>query len=220
MLTIEQVDGIIKEVFNESLVRSVDSVYELSDDSKFNKLVISIHNIVSEDTLIIHTKLIFKTDLEKINLIDNSVSYLYDLNCIYKSVSFESSDDMKRKLADIIDSNDFGQDIRNISEFIETPALSINDYLKRSGQDIFSVHEVKYDPKYKIMPCEFISFDFHINVDNTYQVDINFSKKGKDDYNYQFKFMDDYKNVSSKGTGDMVDIIGTGIYNMLENIIR
>ena len=61
----------------KGLVQSVDTVYELSGDEKFYRLVISIHGLSIEDTSIIHTKFIFKTDLEKRNIIEDSFIYLY-----------------------------------------------------------------------------------------------------------------------------------------------
>jgi len=82
MTRIAEIEQAFKDIFEEEegLVQSIDTVYEMSQDENFYKLVISIHGLSVEDTLIIHTKFIFKVDLEKRNLIDNSFIYLYDIN--------------------------------------------------------------------------------------------------------------------------------------------
>ena len=74
MIRIAEIEQTFKDIFDEEegLVQSVDTVYELSKDEQFYKLVISIHGLSVEDTLIIHTKFIFKVDSEKRKLIDNS----------------------------------------------------------------------------------------------------------------------------------------------------
>ncbi len=73
-MNISEVEQTFKDIFEEEegLVQSVDTVYELSEDEDFYKLVISIHGLSFQDALIIHTKFIFKDDLEKRNIIDKS----------------------------------------------------------------------------------------------------------------------------------------------------
>jgi len=62
---ISEIEQTFKDIFEdeEGKVSSVETIYEMSEDEKFYKLVISIHNLSIEDTVIIHTKFIFKTDL-------------------------------------------------------------------------------------------------------------------------------------------------------------
>ena len=52
MIKISEIEKLFKEVFEEEegKVSSVESVYELSKDEKFYKLVISIHNLSTKDT--------------------------------------------------------------------------------------------------------------------------------------------------------------------------
>ena len=81
---ISEIETAFKEIFEEEegKVSSVETVYELSENEDFYKLVISVHNLSTADTLIIHTKFVFKTDLEKINLIDNSIYHFNTYNRI------------------------------------------------------------------------------------------------------------------------------------------
>ena len=154
MVTISEVEQTFKDLFQDEKgkVSAVETVYEQSKDKKFYKLVISIHGISIEDTLIIHTKFIFKTDLEKKNIIDNSFIYLYDINCVYDKIDFKNEIDLKTKIDDIISSNDFGQDIQILSDFIEAPGMFLNYYMRRSKITDYSIFDVEYQPKFKTVP--------------------------------------------------------------------
>jgi hypothetical protein len=98
-IRIKEIEEVFKQVFKdeEGKVSSIDTVYELSESEEYYKLVISIHNLSIEDTLIIHTKFIFKTDLGKSKIVDNSFIYLYDINCNYHKQNFSNVIDLKIK---------------------------------------------------------------------------------------------------------------------------
>jgi hypothetical protein len=100
MIRIAELEQTFKDIFDEEggLVQSIETTYEKSLSGDFYKLVISIHGLSIGDTLIIHTKFIFKTDLEKRKLLDNSFIYLYDINCNYRKVDFNNVVDMKNKI--------------------------------------------------------------------------------------------------------------------------
>jgi hypothetical protein len=169
---ISEIEQTFKDIFEDEdgKVSSVETIYEMSDDEKFYKLVISIHNLSIEDTLIIHTKFIFKTDLEKQNIIDESFIYLYDINCVYHKVDFNNVIDLKKKIEDVIESADFGEDIKILSDFIEAPAMFLNYYMKRAKITDYSIFDVIYDPKFKTQPCGETTFDFDININNNYMI--------------------------------------------------
>jgi hypothetical protein len=228
MVRISEIEQVFKDIFQdeEGKVSSVETVYELSKNEDFYKLVISIHGISVEDTLIIHTKFIFKTDLEKKNVINNSFIYLYDINCIYNKIEFKNSIDLKTKIDDIISSNDFGQDIQILSDFIEAPAMFLNYYMKRSKITDYSIFDVEYDPKFKTVPCEEITFDFDINVNDNYEMNLSISKKemGKDEdhdtYVFQFKFLDEYTTIENDTLTNIHFTIGSNIAKMLDEKLK
>ena len=228
MVRISEVEQVFKDIFQdeEGKVSSVETIYELSKNEDFYKLVISIHGISVEDTLIIHTKFIFKTDLEKKNVIDNSFIYLYDINCVYNKIEFKNSIDLKTKIDDIISSNDFGQDIQILSDFIEAPAMFLNYYMKRSKITDYSIFDVEYDPKFKTVPCEEITFDFDINVNDNYEMNLSISKKemGKDEdhdtYVFQFKFLDEYTTIENDTLTNIHFTIGSNIAKMLDEKLK
>jgi hypothetical protein len=228
MVTISEVEQTFKEIFQdeEGKVSSVETVYEQSKDKKFYKLVISIHGISVEDTLIIHTKFIFKTDLEKKNLIENSFIYLYDINCVYNKVDFKNEIELKTKIDDVISSNDFGQDIQILSDFIEAPGMFLNYYMRRSKITDYSIFDVEYEPKFKTVPCENITFDFKINVNDNYKIDLSISKKEKDEdrdydtYVFQFNFLDEYTTVENDTLKNIHFTIGSNIAKILDEKLK
>lgn len=227
-IKISEIEQSFKEVFEEEegKVSSVESVYELSDNEEFYKLVISIHNLSTKDTLIIHTKFIFKTDLEKRNIIDNSFIYLYDIDCVYHKVDFKNIIDMKGKVEDIIESNDFGEDIQILSDFIEAPAMFLNHYMRRAKITDYSIFEVIYNPKFKTTPCEKITFDFEININNNYRMFLSISKMERkkdevfDRYKFQFRFLDEYTTLETDTLQNIHFTIGDNVAKILDKKLK
>lgn len=224
MIKISEIEQVFKDVFEEEegKVSSVESVYELSKDEKFYKLVISIHNLSTKDTSIIHTKFMFKTDLKKTQIIENNFLYLYDINCVYHKVDFENIVDLKKKIEDVLESNDFGQDIQILSDFIEAPAMFLNYYMKRSKITDYSIFDVEYEPKFKTTPCDQTSFDFKININDNYHFELSITKKESDSqdepdiYKFQFKFLDEYKTVDNDTLTNIHYTIGSNIAKILD----
>lgn len=228
MIRISEIEQTIDELFSkeDGKVGSVESIYELSKDEDFYKLVISLQNLMTENTILIHTKFIFKCDLDKKHIIDNSFIYLYDINCVYNRVEFKNIVDLKKKLEDIIDSNDFGEDLQILSDFIEAPAMFLNYYMKRAKITEYSIYDVEYNPKFKTMPCDEVTFDFEININNNYDIDLSISKKekeedeGTDIYVFQFKFLEEYTNVESDSLRNIHYTIGSNLAKMLDEKLK
>jgi hypothetical protein len=227
-IRLTEIEEAFKEIFDEEdgKVTSVETVYELSDDEKFYKMVVSIHGLSMGDTLIIHTKFIFKADLQKQHLTDNSFIYLYDINCVYHKEDFDSVIDMKKKIEDVIESNNFGQDLQILSDFIEAPAMFINYYLKRSKITDYSVFDVRYNPKFKTVPCSQLTFDFDININNNYDIKLSIQKiDRKDDdeydtYKFYFSFLGESKTFESETLKNVHFFIGSSIAKILEDKLK
>lgn len=224
-MLISTIEQIFKEVFDEDkgLVKSVESVYEKSEDGEYLKLVISIHNIKTDISTIIHTKFIFKTDLEKINILENSFVYLYDINCRYRKVDFNDESSLKESIDDIISSTDFGKDIKILSDFIEAPSMFLNYYFKKSNITNYSVFDVQYEPKFKIQPCDKTTFDFKVNVNNSYDIEISISKIEDDEkisYKVYTKFLDDYIIEEIDTLNNVQNIIGSSITSILDKRLK
>lgn len=228
MITTKDLETTFKEIFEaeRGLVQSIETVFELSKDKSFYKLVISIHGLSIEDTLIIHTKFIFKTNLEKNKLIENSFIYLYDINCEYHKVDFRNIIDLRKKIEDIIESNEFGTDLQILSDFIEAPSMFLNYYLKRARITNYSIYDVKYDPKFKTLPCDRITFDFKINVNNAYDISVSIQKKEKEEvddivrYKFRFQFLDKISNREADTLTNIHFFIGSNIAKTLDKMIK
>jgi hypothetical protein len=228
MIRISEIEQVFKDVFQDEdgKVGSVESVYELSLKEDFYKLVISIQNISTTDTSIIHTKFLFKVDLDKKNIIEDNFLYLFDINCIYHKVDFKNIVDLKKRINDIIESNDFGQDIQILSDFIEAPAMFLNYYMKRAKITEYSVFDVEYEPKFKTTPCDETTFDFKININNNYNFDLSISKKESQDkdepdiYKFQFKFLDEIETVENDTLTNIHFTIGSNIAKILDEKLK
>ena len=227
-IKISEVEQVFKDVFEEEegVVNTVESVYEMAGDEKFYKLVISIHGLSTEDTSIIHTKFIFKTDLDKRNLIEDTFIYLYDINCIYHKMEFGSVVDLKQKIEDIIESKNFGEDLQILSDFIEAPAMFLNYYMRRSKITDYSIFDVEYEPKFKTTPCDKVTFDFKININNNYDMDLSIhkiDKRGDDEqdvYKFKFKFMDEIETFESDTIRNLHFFIGDHIAKILDRKLK
>jgi hypothetical protein len=227
-IKISEIENLFKEIFDkeEGKVSTVETVYETPDDGNFIKLILSLHGLSTENTSIIHTKFIFKVDKDRRNLIDNSFIYLYDINCVYHKIDFDNIVDLQEKIEDIVDSGDFGEDIQILSDFIESPGMFLNYYMKRAKITDYSIFDVEYSPKFKTTPCHETTFDFKININNNYFIDLSIWKieaEDKDDvdkYKFQFKFMDDIKTVETDTINNIHYFIGSNIAKLLDSKLK
>jgi hypothetical protein len=228
MIRIIELEEVFKELFKEEegLVRTVDTVYEAPKNGDFLKLIISIHGLVFDDSSIIHTKFIFRTDKDKKRLVENSFIYLYNINCVYRKVEFKNIIDLKQKIEDIIQSNDFGEDINILSDFISSPAMFLNYYMRRNDITDYSIFDVEYQPKFKTLPCDETTFDFKININNNYEMELSIKKIEKsneeelDIYKFQFKFMDEIETFESDTLNNIHFIIGSNIAKLLDKKLK
>lgn len=228
MIKISEIEQTFKDLFEdeEGLVKSIDTVYEMSENKDFYKLVISIHELSVSDTYIIHTKFIFKTDTDKRHILDDSFIYLYNINCVYHKIEFSNIVDMRRKVEQIVESRNFGEDIQILSDFIESPATFLNHYMRRAKITEYSIFDVKYEPKFKVLPCDKTTFDFEININNNYTFEVSVYKVDGDGsdmsdiYKYQFKFMDDIETVEMESLNNIHYIIGSIIAKMLDKKLK
>jgi hypothetical protein len=227
-IKIAEIEQVFKDIFDEEggMVNSVDTVYEMSPEEDFLKLVISIHGLTLEDTSIIHTKFIFKTDLEKREIIESSFIYLYDINCVYHRIEFSTIIDLKKKIEDIVESKNFGEDLQILSDFIEAPAMFLNYYMKRAKITDYSIFDVEYEPKFKTTPCDKTTFDFKININDNYDMELSISKidaeekDEKDIYRYQFRFMDEIETVEADTLKNLHFFIGSNIAKLLDRKLK
>jgi hypothetical protein len=215
-ITVEEIRDAIKNIFKDEKIFDISSVYEKIDDSNDLKLVIVFNKLFYKETIVMYTKLIFVTDKDKTHLTKNSFMYLYDVNCIYHNVDFEDVEDFKKKLKKIFKSEKFGENIKILSKFIESPAMLVNDWLAKNDVRNISVFGFTYEPKIKIIPCKSLFFNFNIDVNHSHKIDLIISKD-KDKFKYEFKFVDNVVMVEKRNLKDMVETIADTLKNNIKN---
>ena len=220
-IKISEIDELFKSVFTDGRFLTYKNVYEKHED--YYNLVISIHSLLLEETFVIHTKFIFKTNLEKSEINENFFRYLYDINCNYHKVLFNNVSDLEYKLKRIIKTNHFGRDLQLLSDFVETPALLLNHYLKTSERLDYSVFDVIYEPKFKITKCEDLRFDFTFNINDNYDVKLSIKKIKIDqifEYEFYFSFLDEILNIKSDVLKNIHFTIGQGLVKILDKKLK
>jgi hypothetical protein len=214
VITIEEVETTIKEIFGESDILNTTSIYEkIPNEPEKLKLVIFFNKIFGEQDAIIYTKLIFVTDIDKINILNNSFLYLFDINCQYNNVEFEDIDELSEKLKNIITNQKFGKDIKILSEFIEKPSFLVNDWLKTNKVTNFSISSIKYTPKTHVIPCKSLSFSFDININNI-EIPLNILKTDK--IIYSFTINNDTITVEKQNLNTLIETIGDTLKNNIK----
>ena len=214
IISIEEVEETIMNVLGDSDILNTESVYEHikgSDDKQ--KLVIFFNKIFGEENSIIYTKLIFVTDIEKINLETNSFLYLYDINCEYNNVEFDDLEDLETKLSNIIKKHKFGDNIKILSEFVEKPSFLVNDWLKENKVDNFSVTSIKYSPKIHTIPCKSLFFSFIIDVNNI-EVEMNITKTDK--IIYSFVINNETITIEKQNLKTLIETVGDTLKNNIK----
>ena len=189
-ITIEEISNVILEVLGETKLKSLDHVYEQHGGQL--KLIMSFHNLNLIHDVLIHTKLIFNVDDGKVFLSNNQFTYLYDLNCSYKMMMFEDTEEARELLTEVFFDFSFGEDIRQLSTFIASPSRMVNEYLNDVGFNKTSVLTVDYQPKFNIVECSSFTADFNIDLINDYKFDLSIKKIEESHYEFTFKINDKY----------------------------
>ena len=215
-ILISDLEDAINYSFDSTKVMSVDSVYEKLEDSDDLKLVIFLNRVLYDDINIIYTKIIFIVDNKKYKLTKNYFTYLYDINCEYVRIDFEDLDDFKSKIQDVFKNNNFGENIKILSKFMNSPAFLVNEWFSENDVSDLSVTGLKYEPKIKIMPCKSLFFHFAINLSNEQTVELEITKEKENNYLFKFKILDDYETVEQEDLTNLVQTIGDTLKNKVK----
>lgn len=205
-ISIQEIEKSIKNVFVDADVLNTKSVYEHIDDSENLKLIIFINKLLDKDTCLLYTKIIFVVDENKQKITNNSFMYLYDINCKYVTVEFNTIDEFEKKLKNIISKKKFGKDIITLSNFIEKPSFLINEWMMKNKIDNINISNIKYDPKMYIMPCKLLNFTFEIYVNNII-VEFSLRKENSQDYIYSFKINNNITTIMKPNLNTLIPTI-------------
>jgi hypothetical protein len=193
IISLSDIENIIKNIFSETKVSSVSTLYEQEDN--INKLIITINNLFYEETNIIHTKFIFYTDKKKRKLSDNYLHYHYDINCNYKKIDFLDLTELEEKLNDVIDNRKFGKDLKILSDLSITLATDVNKRLSENNITNISIYTITYVPIVDAVPCDSLTFRFDINIDDTRFIKMIVKKIDKDEYKITFNENDWFEDI-------------------------
>lgn len=207
-IKLDSLKNILKETFIDFEMMYYDEVFE--EDEKGYKYVIFLHKFYYNDKGNIYTKFIFYVDKDKNYLLKNNFKYLYDLNCVFRLVSFDDVTEVKSKILNTINNDDFSNNLKHLSKLIETPSTLINDWFSKNDVNDISVSSFKYAPKIIIIGCSSLSFDFEIKVDN---IDINLNIKKEDEENFilYFDVFDETHTIYISNMEDLITVIGNTI---------
>lgn len=227
MISLKQIYSDLKSVFDNTRVQMIDSVYERSLDKKYYKLVFSIHSLDvkleddEKNTIILHTKFIFRVNNTKTSLVENSFWYLKDINCKYVKVDFNSNLELVEKLEGIIKENSFGKNMKVLSHFIsEAPSSSINDFLSKNYTDEFSVTNVTYNPSLKMAPCKNTTFDFDFELNNGENYIKLSIKKDGSIFRFFYYIEDQVEEIESEYLGPIPQIVGDHLQFLYNKFLK
>lgn len=216
-MTFQEASEKMLSFFKDSQVVKTSSVWEKMEDGKGYKWVLVLHNLNWAEAIVIHTKFILKTDLEKKNLLQNQFSYLYDMNCKYRFTDFTDLNDLELKLTRIITENKFGENVRALSEFLVNPTMKLNDFMFKKNIDNYSVFDFEYDPHYSILPCKLINFDFNFDVNNTHKIHLSLKKEANSKFVYRFQLDEQFTEIE---TDDLKNIEGIIVQYLKSKVIK
>lgn len=210
-ISIRDIESAIKEVMTGSEIQFSDSVYERKDGKL--RLIIFFNKLFTETNVILYTKLLFEVDKEKEYLEPNKsdqnfFKYLYDINCQYNMKIIDDINDFKNQWKKIITENDFGPNLKVLSEFIKQPSFLVNEWFNKNNIKDISLTGFKYEPKMKIMPCKILSFHFVLNVNTSEEVELFIKKEDKNDFVYSFTINGETKDIEKSDLITLVQTIG------------
>lgn len=210
-ISIRDIESAIKEVMNGSEIQFSDSVYEEKEGTL--RLIIFFNKLFTENNVVLYTKLLFVVDKNKEYIEPNKsdqnfFKYLFDINCQYKMKVFDDINDFKTQWSNVIKNNDFGPNIKILSEFIKQPSFIVNEWFGKNNVKDISITGFKYEPKMKVMPCKSLSFHFVINVNTSEEIELFIKKEGKNDFILTFKINGESVEIEKTDLSTLVQTIG------------
>ena len=211
VIGLTELNDIIKKIFDDTKVSSVNTTYEKNDNGF--KLIITLNNLYYNKTNVIHTKLIFYVDKEKSKLVNNYFHYLYDINCKFSKVSFNDIGDLEKKINDVFDNRKFGEDIKVLSDLSIQLIGLVNKWLSDNDVNTISLYNITYSPIVDVVPCDSMSFNFDINLDDIRFIKLNIKKNSDNEFKLSFNESDWFKDITIDSLKAIPQTIGEIVKN-------
>jgi hypothetical protein len=205
-IKLEDFDIKIKDALNELKAFDISLVYEQIENSNEYKLILFLNKFYIKDVSILYTKFIFFVDENKISINKNQFLYLYDVNCLYKSVEFNDLENLILKIKNILLKEKFGNNIKILSHFMISPANKLNQWFLENEIKNISIVNVIYNPKIKIIPCKFLSFDFIITLNDNFEIKLNIMKENNY-FTYTFNIANINFKIEKKTLNTLIETI-------------
>jgi hypothetical protein len=135
----------------------------------------------------LHTKFVFNVDNKKSKLTDNFIFYLYDLNCNFKRIDFNDITDLETKINDLLNKRRFGKDLKKISDVSISLATLTNTWLRKNDLNEISVLSINFQPIVEHIPCEALSFNYDISLNDNRIIKLNLKKIADNNFKLSFK---------------------------------
>lgn len=213
VITIAEIEKVFKEVFDDTKVSSVKTLYDEKDGGI--KLIISVNNLFYDETNIIYTKFIFDIDETKQILKEKKLFYLYDINCNFKEIVFSDTDELKSKLYDILNKEKFGDELKTLSDINVHMTSKTNEWLGDNNIDTISIYSIKYQPLVDNISCDSLFFRFSINIEDLYLIELNIRKNEDGEFKLSFNKGDWFHHVILTDINGTVQTIGETIKNYI-----
>jgi hypothetical protein len=213
IVSLYELNNLIKKIFDDNKVSSVKIVHDKVKNGY--SLIVTINNLFYEKTNIIYTKLIFNINDDKTKLRNDHFYYLYDINCIFKKVKFGDSIDLESKLKDIFDNKKFGDDIIKLSDLNVKLTILVNEWLEKENINSVSLFGINYNPMVDNIPCDSMSFNFDININDTRIIKMLIRKINTDEFKITFSENDWFYDTSTNDLESIPQTIGEMVKNYI-----
>lgn len=215
-MSTEETIAAVSDALQSAKATAVKVVWEQFDGGW--KYVVSVHGLLCEGVPVVHTKFIVWADEDKATLKKQSLTYLFDLNCVYRTFTFESADDIKAQIASITAGALFGKKLKELSSVMLNGQNRINEHLAKEGITSLSVMEFAYSPQFTITPCAATAFQFKLNVSNAHDMllDAAYEPNG-DTWRLTMRMGTGVLNDTVQGADDIPAMAATQVHKMLSN---
>ena len=213
LITISEIEKVFKEVFDESKVSSVKTLFDKDEENNAIKLIITINNLFYGDNNIVFTKFIFLVDDTKEKLVKNSFNYLYDINTNFKKINFNDTEELKIELYKILEGDLFGKDLKKISDLSVHMSSNVNEWLSDNDIESISIYSIKYKPLIDNITSDSLFFRFEINIEDSELIEMNIRKNEDNEFKISFNKGDWFHHTTIDDMNGIVQVIGETIKN-------
>lgn len=198
----------IKTIFSDSQVKLFKD-FVVKDKNGYN-WVLHFHELRTINSLIFHTRFIFKLDDQKKNLRVDDFLYLKDIPNTYSIIKFSSLGDLQNIMNDILSQNNFGINSKTLNELLIQPEIDINNYLSTKNITGYTVFGFEYLP----LIAE-NKFKFKLNVNNNQDFEMIIQNKDNK-FNISFNHKGKIITTQTEDLKNIIEIIANFIIKNME----